>query len=247
MNFKNTIAVLSNDISEVKKLIDSFSNQNSVSNIELDLSLEKLRKIYDVLLLLKNDEVKTPEVVTSKQETNQLEEIKEIKQPVTNVVEPEIVPQVQPQVTIPEPPVENSPEVILEVENTVAEPTVEKEKDQGIKTSVIGEKAGKSKDFLNETFTQKHPVNDFSARQQTKPVSDLNKAIGINDKFLFINELFNGDSQSYKKAVEYINSCANFNEAFSYISDNLHWEMENEYVQKMLDLVRRKFITGENV
>lgn len=242
MNFKNTIAVLSNDISEVKKLIDSFSERNSVPNIELDLTLEKLRKIYDILLLLKEDEEKIVDVAETKPEIEKIEELKD-----AHVEEEKQERETEEEVITPTTATETSTEVMLDVEQPDEGPLPDEEKPKSLDSSVIGEKVGGSKEFFNESFSQKHPVNDFSVRQQTKPVSDLNKAIGINDKFLFINELFNGDSQSYKKAIEFINSCANFNEAFSYISDNLHWEMENDNVQKLLDLIRRKFISGKNV
>ena len=34
------------------------------------------------------------------------------------------------------------------------------------------------------------------------PVKDLRKAIGINDRFVFINELFRGDEDMYERSIK---------------------------------------------
>jgi hypothetical protein len=58
--------------------------------------------------------------------------------------------------------------------------------------------------------------------------------------------LFNGKPEIFNQTIEKLNTASNFNEAFNYISSNFEWEMEDEPVQFLLDLVRRKFITDKN-
>ena len=43
---------------------------------------------------------------------------------------------------------------------------------------------------------------------QNKPVSDIGAAIGINDKFYYIRELFSGDSRAYQDTIRRLNSSA---------------------------------------
>ena len=70
--------------------------------------------------------------------------------------------------------------------------------------------------------------------------------MGLNDRFKLINELFNGDKDSYQKTINILDNANNFNEAFNYISSSYDWDMEDEAVQLLLDLVRRKFIVNKD-
>jgi len=119
-------------------------------------------------------------------------------------------------------------------EGKQSEPTIIAEQFQGEKT------------FMNEHLAQMTSTEDLSTVLQSKPIDDLASAIGINDKYKLIRELFNGNTEVYNQAIEKLNSATNFNEAFTYISSTFGWELEDEPVQFLLDLVRRKFITDKN-
>ncbi|MCK4344515.1 MAG: hypothetical protein KAX05_04455, partial [Bacteroidales bacterium] len=103
-----------------------------------------------------------------------------------------------------------------------------------------------SKSFRSEELAEKNPVMDLSSKLQSQPISDIGSAIGLNDKFLFINELFNGNSEKFEETISYLNNAPNFNDAFNYLNEHFDWEMENPSVQKLLDLARRKLIINED-
>ncbi len=77
------------------------------------------------------------------------------------------------------------------------------------------------------------------------PIKDLRKAIGINDRFLFINELFRGDENMYERSIKTINSFNIFAEAEYWISRELKvklgWKSDTETVIHFDQLVRRRF------
>jgi hypothetical protein len=77
------------------------------------------------------------------------------------------------------------------------------------------------------------------------PVKDLRKAIGINDRFVFINELFRGDEAMYERSIKTINSFSIYAEAEYWISRELKvklgWDKEKESVQHFDQLVKRRF------
>ena len=79
-----------------------------------------------------------------------------------------------------------------------------------------------------------------------KPIKELKAAIGINEKFLFINELFDGNLQEYNNSIAALNQCQSYSEATTFIKNNLSgkykWEEENKYVLSFLDLVKRRFL-----
>ena len=110
----------------------------------------------------------------------------------------------------------------------------------------------KSKE-VNEMDLPGESLNDKLKQGKTElievfketPVKDLRKAVGINDRFLFINELFRGDENMYERSIKTINSFSIFPEAEYWISRELKvklgWNNESEAVLLFDQLVRRRF------
>lgn len=77
------------------------------------------------------------------------------------------------------------------------------------------------------------------------PVKDLRKAVGINDRFLFINELFRGDETMYERSIKTINSFNIFPEAEYWINRELKvklgWVADHPAVLHFDQLVKRRF------
>jgi hypothetical protein len=112
--------------------------------------------------------------------------------------------------------------------------------------TTIAERFQGDKTFMNERLAQQTGKEDLSTKLQSKPIEDISKAIGLNDKYKLVRELFNGNSEFYSQTIEKLNHASNFNEAFTYINTTFDWDREEEPVQFLLDLVRRKFITDKN-
>ena len=76
-------------------------------------------------------------------------------------------------------------------------------------------------------------------------VKDLKKAIGINDRFLYINELFRGDEVMYERSIKTINSFSIFPEAEYWIrrelKTKLGWVDAEPTVKQFDQLVKRRF------
>lgn len=108
------------------------------------------------------------------------------------------------------------------------------------------------KDTLNqevekEDFNNKLKENktEVAAILQGTPVKDLRKAIGINDRYLFINDLFRGDENMYERSIKTINSFNIYPEAEYWIQRELKvklgWLEEVEVVKIFDQLVKRRF------
>jgi hypothetical protein len=75
-------------------------------------------------------------------------------------------------------------------------------------------------------------------------VSDIRGAIGINDKFRFANELFNGNIQEYEIAISQLNSAETLASAMEYfmnIQQLYNWDNENECVKSLYEIVERRY------
>ena len=86
---------------------------------------------------------------------------------------------------------------------------------------------------------------ELSDKLADGPVKDLKKAIGVNDRFLYINELFRGDEAMYERSIKTINSFSIFPEAEYWIrrelKTKLGWKDSDETVKQFDQLVRRRF------
>jgi hypothetical protein len=86
---------------------------------------------------------------------------------------------------------------------------------------------------------------ELSHSLTTTPIKDLKKAIGINDRFLFINELFRGDEAMYERSIKTIQNFSIFAEAEFWIRRELKLKlgwMDSDPVVKQFDqLVKRRF------
>ena len=106
---------------------------------------------------------------------------------------------------------------------------------------------------VNDSSTQGESLNDKLKQGKTElievfketPVKDLRKAIGINDRFLFINDLFRGDESVYERSIKTINSFNIYAEAEYWINRELKvklgWPNENPSVDHFYQLVKRRF------
>jgi hypothetical protein len=106
---------------------------------------------------------------------------------------------------------------------------------------------------VNNANGQPESLNDKLRQGKTElveilketPIKDLRKAIGINDRFLFINELFRGDEAMYERSIKTINSFNIYPEAEYWISRELKvkigWNNDNTTVQHFDQLVKRRF------
>jgi len=78
-----------------------------------------------------------------------------------------------------------------------------------------------------------------------EPIKDLRGAIGINDKFQFMEELFNKDESLFESSIKTINAYKNFAEAQFWIKQNLrnkfNWEEDAKAVIAFDQLVKRRF------
>lgn len=74
-----------------------------------------------------------------------------------------------------------------------------------------------------------------------EPVTDLRRAIGINDKFLLIRDLFGGDGEAYEEAIATLNAFDDFDECMIHIAENYAWNPNSDGAKFMMELLERKF------
>lgn len=143
-------------------------------------------------------------------------------------VEPKPEPRVQynePKVVEPAEEEASAPAaVVAPAEVTPAEPPKRVADVLGSGVTVLGDKmAG------DET-----PTTPFNR------IDDIRKAIGLNDKFLMIRDLFGGDEQKYEDTIDTLNEFEDLDECMIYIVENFRWNPDSEGAKLLVSLIERK-------
>jgi len=107
---------------------------------------------------------------------------------------------------------------------------------------------------LNEVMAKQEPSLNDKLKEEVKevahvlndaPVRDLRRAIGINDRFVFISELFRNDEVMYERSIKTINSFRILPEAQYWIERELKvklgWDENKESTRHFYQLVKRRF------
>lgn len=259
---------LLDEISNLLELIQEQSNviigyTGRIPQIELDIILENLRTLYDRLSKVSEINKEIPgksamakpvvsfenEPVVQKPVVEKIivEEPILVKEEIAKVVE-EVIPP-QSTFNIPDEAVNVSsipPQVVAETLRAVAQEPLSRNtpKEPDLfsppmfrpiedKTSVI--------DKINSGIQDKSLGNQIGQ----KPLADIRAAIGINEKFLFLNELFNGDLQIYNNAIHQLNNAASIENARLVFSDyvkQFEWDTTNQACVRLAELVERRYL-----
>lgn len=143
--------------------------------------------------------------------------------------------------------VQNKPSLIFEEEEDQHIPTLAHHLSDAVNTTTtkkeINESVVNSNASLNDKLKQSKI--DLGDTLTEAPIRDLKKAIGVNDRFLYINELFRGDESMYERSIKTINGFSILPEAEYWIQRELKvklgWSDANETVKEFTQLVKRRF------
>lgn len=72
-------------------------------------------------------------------------------------------------------------------------------------------------------------------------IESLRSAIGINDRFLLIGELFGGDAARYEEALDELDARESLDDCMIYIAENYAWNPNSGGAKLLFDLLERKF------
>lgn len=111
----------------------------------------------------------------------------------------------------------------------------------------IGDQYVEVDNSINKRISANKEDKSIGARMQQKPVSNIKEVIGVNEKFLFINELFDGNIQEYHDAIARLNDMQGMQEAFDYLnvlSEKYSWDASrsSSTIEKLANYVQRRYM-----
>lgn len=156
-------------------------------------------------------------------------------------------PVLTPTPSVSEPKITEPPPILVEEIETVIikkveleEPDVNKNPAQQTAYELF---SGNTDKPVADKFQNKEEQS-IADKIQKSHISNIREAIGINEKFLFINKLFNGDLGRYNKILDDINELPTEKGVDTYLFElkiEFQWTDDNEAYLKLKELLDRKF------
>jgi len=220
MDLNATIDIIIKDLNEAREIIDDLKNYPGVPELQVELAKSKCKSASEVIALFKTlraditppREIKPPareEVIPEKSEIPE----KPVKAPVISEME------------IRETVVTQIKEAPLKIKETIVQPVK-----KPAESSIIADQFLNRPESFNEKLGSHKHEEDVLEILKTKPLSSLDEAIGINDKFLFIREVFEGSTETYNQAIEKLESVGSLSDAMAVIMSYTGENSGNEAV-----------------
>lgn len=267
MEIKSTINIILKDLEEARGLIDDLKNYPGVPLLQVELAKAKCRSAEDVIKLLSDlpdnyfvssdssaVTVKTeksppkqesePALITDDSQKHDSVIITE--QVVRSIDNPDTLPETGKDKKIDEEKADRKEKISKLVDEIVnvkdREPAAQK-KDTSKK--IVADKFSNLQGSINDRAGVKMK-DEGQSEKHLGPVSDLTRAIGINDRFLYIRELFDGNKEKFSMVISELNHVNSVEEAAKVISRGSGSDSDNEAFGQLIELVKRKLATGNN-
>lgn len=238
-------------LNKAQALFDNLSDQGTVSSLERDLLLSYLRELYE--------EVSNPQVTQIKHESIPEPPRVRVEKPVVEMPLPAkpATMHTQPEWNAPSKPIIPEPvhthveQVFVPPVKEYVEPVVEyKEKKAPAPEPVTTFRTplvfSDSHVELSALFEFKE-TGELGERLKFQPIERIEHGMGINERILAINELFNGDSDLFKKTLDDLNELSSYSDAQGYLMEGVasrfNWSdaARKHKATFFIHLVRRRY------
>lgn len=97
---------------------------------------------------------------------------------------------------------------------------------------------------LNDELTPAQRATLADMHQQQK-IANIKSYIGVNQRFMFIRELFGNSAEEYNRALDELEQQNTYIEAFNYLRNEYaqpnRWKMDSEEVVEFLEIIAKRF------
>lgn len=99
---------------------------------------------------------------------------------------------------------------------------------------------------LNDYLSEKSPASTtLSDIQKNHRIASIRDHISVNQRYMFIRELFGNDPQEYQQAITELDQRQTYVEAFNFLrheyAQKYHWKMDSEEVVELLEIVSKRY------
>ena len=241
---KNRIHDILADLGAIKSIVESYESKKTISQADYDLAVYKLKKIEEGLNALSD----SGSEVDMDALTNAVEEkiLAKLSSVVDTIIDRKITAMGNVKATEPAPPVPVMKEQPVssdpkreEAPKEIKKSAPKKEDARILHDSIADKnKPGKS---VYDVLSQGATGPDLSTKMAGQHIPNLEKAISLNEKFLFIKELFGGNAYEYSQALGKLNAVGSYEEAMSHVRSIYRWNESDPQVAYFLELLKRRY------
>ncbi len=245
---KNEIAVTARALEEQITRITEL--EGNIPQIDIDIAMGNIRKIYEDFYTLDKINRKERKITRDKKPTPKKDMKSSLKK--EQVVEFDHKTERDKEktsTTEKKPHIKPEPEKTDISDSKSAEPKREEKKAEPKNKTQKKSDKKRTIDLYSDTpATLGDKLMDeqdesLAAKMQKNKIHDLKTAIGINEKFLFINELFDSNVHEYNQAIDQLNSFDDYDKAFKFINelkDKYGWKNDDTY-KYFLSFIKRRY------
>ena len=247
MDFNTTIDIIIKDLREAREIIDDLKNYPGVPELQIELIKSKCKSAEEIIALLKTIK---PDYLSPQDLKEEVDKVKESSKTVSKETlieindEDEIGPDSFSGDNLKSD--EISDQKVNKEPDANAEATIhERTKGKLTDVNTVADKFNVTSNTFYEQLGNLQSEVEISDAIKSKPITNLTDAIDLNDKFIFIQEIFNGNQDSYYEAIEKLNKVESLSDAKAIIMSYTGEGEENEAVEQLLNLVKRKLPADE--
>ncbi len=257
------LEIIIHDLKEVEMLAQNVKGSTPLSKAFFKLTRNRINSILEEIemleeLSLPTPPVSDPEAITKVPKTSAVQNaapkheskpddltppgtLIHQEAPVKNQPVGEPLPEKEIADTAEEKEEKENPHITeeKEVQATLKQASEKKEEKE---PAVLGEKFNKEKSSFNEQIGKNKKPANSKRSYSAPPVTDLKKAMGINDRFFFQRELFGGNAELMHQTLEQLNQMQGITEAQNFLLANFNWDPENEALLSFMELVERRYL-----
>lgn len=235
-------------LNKINALFKNLSiDEGNIASIEKELMLNYIRQFYESFLDM--DAPASPGKKSKKSAPKKQEE------PEFEVVEPKEEPKPKKKEYVP-PKIIEIPDSLKELTTEEPPPPAPKPKPKPkpapkpepvVQTPPPTPKPTTSANAVNiDSLLQHKEAKELSEKLSERPIQDLSKALSINDRLLYINELFGKNQNALNDALTHLNQYTRMNEAVPYLSElagQYDWldKEKKDTAISFIKIVRRRY------
>jgi hypothetical protein len=237
------LQIIKDDIKILNNLAVDLDNDSGLTPDEVEIVLARARNVVKELELLESkvSEKAGPSPANAAPEAmpkTEEEPIETEKKPTAGLKQEEGTKrEKQPEPEEPQKPISGTEEkeehtAAGQEENTDMELLeVEQTENKTLGESVAAQRS------LNDLIGEDHQEDAFSRR----PLKSIREGISLNDRYLFVRELFGNSNDKFNEAVDTLDRAGSIQDAVHFLKSNYKWS-KTETSQKFLTLVKRRFL-----
>lgn len=224
------VAVNSEPITKENKIIPEDTMLTTNPPVETNSTVDEIIKDGDLehkLLSVENEAI-AAKINEKKVEPVVLDEVKDENQ--VNNIEIEQINQPEEEFAEKQEPEKED----IQISQTTIE---NNEVQNGILADKFTEKALSINDMLSSFENDKN----LAALLKDRPVTELKKAIKLNDRIWYIKELFENNTKAYNNTIDNIDQLTTLDEALMYLFETFNWDQNKKSTISFLELIYRRF------